>query len=357
MYALRFLLLALLSVGPFELEATRHNKEEQIFGEPTVQSTSGIDNNDAENEEESGLPWNVDGRTQQPEDDDDDDADDTDSGHNCSATPSSRPFPAETFAEAWVCKSPAEQVKTAVAEAAKQAIEARGYFSIAIAGGSLVKMLGAMKDMPEVEWDKWHVAWVDERCVPHNDDESNYKGARDAWLSHVPIPQSQIYTINEALCPGGGGLDTASEAAKDYEKQLRAVSEERLPRGARDLPAFDLLLLGFGPDGHICSLFPGHPLLSDNSGRWILPIGDSPKFPPERITFSLPVVNAAKQVMLVGTGEAKADVVRQVFNPPCELPCAKAHGAGPNKPIWILDEPAAAGLPAESELFDLKHFD
>eukprot|EP00928_Gymnodinium_smaydae_P078381 TRINITY_DN6227_c0_g2_i1.p1 TRINITY_DN6227_c0_g2~~TRINITY_DN6227_c0_g2_i1.p1 ORF type:complete len:283 (-),score=46.96 TRINITY_DN6227_c0_g2_i1:66-857(-) len=260
-------------------------------------------------------------------------------------------------AEAWVCASPAEQVKIAVGKAAEEAIGAHGYFSVAIAGGSLVKMLGAMKDMPGVQWDKWHVAWVDERCVPHSHDESNYKGARDAWLCNVCIPESQIYAIDEKLCPGGGGLDTASKAAAEYEERLRAVPNECLPRDDKGLPVFDLLLLGFGPDGHICSLFPGHPLLSEDSGRWILPIGDSPKPPPERITFSLPVVNAAKQVMLVGTGEAKADVLRQVFNPPCELPCAKASGAGPNKPIWILDKPAATGLPADSPLFELKNFD
>ena len=88
-------------------------------------------------------------------------------------------------------------VAAAVAAAASQAIAERGAFFIAIAGGSLVKMLGAMADLPGIEWGKWHVAWVDERCVPLADPESNYGGALAAWLSKVPIPGEQVHTIED----------------------------------------------------------------------------------------------------------------------------------------------------------------
>lgn len=243
-----------------------------------------------------------------------------------------------------ICAAPSARVATIVKDAAERAVASRGAFAIAIAGGSLVKMLGEMASIPGVEWDKWHVAWVDERCVPHEDKESNYGGARDAWLSKVPIPPSQVHAIDEKLCPGGGGLPVATAAAEEYERRLRALPA--IPHSASGLPVFDLLLLGFGPDGHVCSLFPGHPLLEDSTGRWILPIGDSPKLPPERITLSMAAVNSAAKVVLVGTGEGKAEVVKSAFLPGCELPCAKAVGADlASPPAWVLDAAAAALLP------------
>jgi len=241
------------------------------------------------------------------------------------------------------------RVSELVREAAQSAIDRRGAFCLAIAGGSLVKILGGMARLPGIKWEKWYVAWVDERCVPHADRESNYGGAHEAWLSKVPIPQKNIFAIDEKLTPGGGGIDVAKQAAQDYEGRLRELPKAVLPRhdGKNGLPSFDLLLLGFGPDGHICSLFPEHPLLSDRSGRWILPIGDSPKPPPERITLSLPAVNAASQVMVVGTGDGKADIVRQVFDADkaCSLPCARAWGTSPQGPTWVLDKAAASFLP------------
>eukprot|EP00191_Tetraselmis_sp_GSL018_P006102 CAMPEP_0177619284 /NCGR_PEP_ID=MMETSP0419_2-20121207/26158_1 /TAXON_ID=582737 /ORGANISM="Tetraselmis sp., Strain GSL018" /LENGTH=243 /DNA_ID=CAMNT_0019118501 /DNA_START=90 /DNA_END=817 /DNA_ORIENTATION=- len=176
-----------------------------------------------------------------------------------------------------------------VKSVAAEAIATRGAFSVGIAGGSLVKMLAGMLDTDGIEWNKWHLFWVDERCVPHSDPESNYGGAAAALLSKVPIPDSQIHPINETLCDGRTGM--AEAAARDYDQTLKALPEMVLPRRG-ELPAFDLLLLGFGPDGHICSLFPHHPLLGTADERWVLPIADSPKPPPERITLSLPVVNA-----------------------------------------------------------------
>lgn len=284
------------------------------------------------------------------------------------------------------------RVAEIVRKAAADAIAEKGSFTIAIAGGSLVKMLGAMAaldadpsagDEPDggdspgmfggfvnklkgfiglgegqspIEWDKFHVAWVDERCVPHDSPDSNYGGAKDAWLDHVPIPRQQIYPINEAIVTdwSGGQSSMADQVASDYEHQLRLISESVLPRagprwdddpqqtGHEGMPVFDLLLLGFGPDGHICSLFPGHDLLDDESERWILPISDSPKPPPERITFSMRAVNSAKKVVLVGTGDGKAGVVGTAFTPGTELPCTMIAGS----PLWLIDAPAASTLPA-----------
>jgi 6-phosphogluconolactonase len=232
----------------------------------------------------------------------------------------------------------AARVATLVSQAADAAITERGAFVLAIAGGSLVKMLGAMASMSNVNWEKWHVAWVDERVVPHSDPESNYGGALSAWLSKVPIPAAHIYAIDEKAA-----ATSAEAAAAEYERVLRALPSTILRLASDGLPRFDLLLLGFGPDGHICSLFPGHPLLTDASNRWVLPISDSPKPPPQRITLSLPAVNAARKVILVGTGEGKKEVVKASLSPGCSLPCALI--AESSQPLWLLDQPAAALLP------------
>eukprot|EP00929_Paragymnodinium_shiwhaense_P064646 TRINITY_DN32410_c0_g1_i1.p1 TRINITY_DN32410_c0_g1~~TRINITY_DN32410_c0_g1_i1.p1 ORF type:complete len:553 (-),score=91.88 TRINITY_DN32410_c0_g1_i1:76-1698(-) len=248
----------------------------------------------------------------------------------------------------------AGRVAVVVAAAADAAIADRGAFSIAIAGGSLVKMLGGMASLPGVQWDKWHVAWVDERCVPHDHAESNYGGALAAWLSKVPIPKEQVYAIDASLCPGGGGEKVAVAAAEEYEARLRAIPADKLPRRG-DMLAFDLLLLGFGPDGHICSLFPGHKLLDDTSGKCVLPIWDSPKPPPERISLSMGVVKAASEVVLVGSGDGKKEVVRDALSPGCPLPCARAFSArGVAK--WLLDGPAAALLGDARGSFELRRF-
>eukprot|EP00232_Nephroselmis_pyriformis_P004088 CAMPEP_0182909662 /NCGR_PEP_ID=MMETSP0034_2-20130328/35879_1 /TAXON_ID=156128 /ORGANISM="Nephroselmis pyriformis, Strain CCMP717" /LENGTH=258 /DNA_ID=CAMNT_0025045929 /DNA_START=59 /DNA_END=835 /DNA_ORIENTATION=+ len=223
----------------------------------------------------------------------------------------------------------------------KAAIAAHGAFTIGIAGGSLVKMLAAMKDVEGIEWDKWHIFWVDERCVPHSDPESNYGGAHKVLLQQVPIPGAQVHAINDALCATNEGA--AGPAAEDYDARLKALPEAVLPRKG-SLPSFDLLVLGFGPDGHICSLFPGHPLLDVADARWILPISDSPKPPPERITFSLPVVNAAAAVCFVGCGGGKAEMCHVILDTkPAkgEIPAAMVDGSG-GRVTWIMDAAAAA---------------
>ena len=242
----------------------------------------------------------------------------------------------------------AVEVATVVANAARAAISARGNFVIAIAGGSLVKMLGAMATLPGIEWQKWTVLWVDERCVPHTDSESNYGGAAKAWLSKVDIPAEQILAIDQAAMEGAGYDNepaVAEAAAIAYETRLHALDHSVLPRNEAGLPIIDLALLGLGPDGHICSLFPDHPLLTDPSNRWVLPISDSPKPPPARITLSLPVVNAATNVVLVGTGAAKQEPVFRTFSErTCSLPCALARPSA-GLPLWILDPDAAGTLP------------
>ncbi|KAG0454289.1 hypothetical protein HPP92_025593 [Vanilla planifolia] len=185
----------------------------------------------------------------------------------------------------------------------------RGAFTVVISGGSLVKSLRKLVESPYVDsvnWGKWHVFWVDERVVPKDHPDSNYKSAYDGFLSKVQIPTGQVYAINDSL--------SAEGAAADYETCLKhLVSTGALQLSpSTGFPKFDLMLLGMGPDGHIASLFPGHPLLGENE-RWVTFLENSPKPPPQRTTFTFPVINSSSHISLVVTGAGKADAVHQAL--------------------------------------------
>ncbi|KAG2644756.1 hypothetical protein PVAP13_2KG376031 [Panicum virgatum] len=161
--------------------------------------------------------------------------------------------------------------------------------------------------LESVDWSKWHVFWVDERVVPKDHEDSNYKLAFDGFLSKVPIPPGQVYAINDAL--------SAEGAADDYEACLKQLVKNGViaMSTATGFPRFDLQLLGMGPDGHIASLFPGHPLVNEKE-RWVTYIKDSPKPPPERITFTFPVINSSAYIAMVVTGAGKAGPVQKALS-------------------------------------------
>ncbi|KAI5396787.1 hypothetical protein KIW84_062854 [Lathyrus oleraceus] len=185
-----------------------------------------------------------------------------------------------------------------VAQLSTKFTKERGAFTVALSGGSLIKYLRKLVDSPyaeTIDWSKWHVFWVDERVVPKDNLESNYKLANDGFLSKVPIPPLNVYSIDDSLPPDG--------AADVYETTLRRlVTSNVIATSTNGLPKFDLMLLGMGPDGHVASLFLGHPLLNEDQ-KWISFLNDSPKQPPERITFTFPVINASSNVAMVVTRE------------------------------------------------------
>ncbi|TVU08831.1 hypothetical protein EJB05_42246 [Eragrostis curvula] len=186
----------------------------------------------------------------------------------------------------------------------------RGAFTAVLSGGSLIKALRKLTEPPyldSVDWSKWHVFWVDERVVPKDHEDSNYKLALDGFLSKVPIPTGQVYAINDAL--------SAEGAADDYETCLKQLVKNGViaMSAATGFPKFDLMLLGMGPDGHIASLFPGHPLVNENQ-KWVTYIKDSPKPPPERITFTFPVINSSAYIAMVVTGAGKAGAVQKALS-------------------------------------------
>ncbi|KAL0063193.1 suppressor of los1-1 [Marasmius tenuissimus] len=224
-----------------------------------------------------------------------------------------------------------------VIKAQKDAIDKKDRFTVAISGGSLPKMLGGLVDNPATKWDKWQVFYADERVVPLDHPDSNHKLCTDTLFSKVPIPSGNIRPIDVSL------LDDLEELSDSYEKEL--IREFAQKDSARS-PVFDLILLGMGPDGHTCSLFPGHELL-DEEDRWVAYLEDSPKPPPKRITLTYHVLNHAARVVFVATGEGKADILSQVLDyPEAGLPASRVRPAYPGSVYWFID--AAAGSKLES---------
>ncbi|KDP41323.1 hypothetical protein JCGZ_15730 [Jatropha curcas] len=230
-----------------------------------------------------------------------------------------------------------------IAELSEASVKERGVFAIALSGGSLIGLMGKLCEAPyskTVDWAKWYIFWADERVVAKNHADSNYKLAKDGFLSKVPIVPSHVHSINDSV--------SAEEAANEYEFVIRQLVKTRTisVSDISDCPKFDLILLGMGPDGHVASLFPSHSVLDANN-EWVTFITDSPKPPPERITFTLPVINSASNVAVVVAGEGKAEAVHMAIDdigPDCPLVPARMVQPTKGKLAWFLDMPAASKL-------------
>ena len=235
-----------------------------------------------------------------------------------------------------------ERAAALTLEAAREAIAARGRFTVALTGGSSpvgAYELLARLSSEEAEWEKWVVFLGDDRFVPPDDDRSNYGQARRTLLSHVPIPKEQIYAV-------ATDAPTVEEAAARYADTLSQVFGQ--PSDGPP-PAFDLILLGMGDDGHTASLFPGYPSLSV-SDRWVIPSPPGTLPPPvDRITFTFPVLNAARQVLFLVNGAKKATPVRDILEGGAGIRERPAAGVRPSGGAltWLLDEAAASLLTAK----------
>lgn len=221
-----------------------------------------------------------------------------------------------------------------VAHLAAEATGARGRFLVAFSGGSLLDILAPALGSPplrdSIDWLTWHVFWADERWVPRSSPESNYGDAAQQLFKRVSIPEEQIHAADDSLSP--------SETAQAYESDLAKVFQP----GAGKVPQFDLILLGIGEDGHTASLFPNHPVLKEIR-RWVIPVWDAPKPPPIRITMTLPVINNARNVVIVAAGPGKADILSKVFNPGVIQPKLPAQLVNPSagELQWFIDRAAS----------------
>jgi 6-phosphogluconolactonase len=203
---------------------------------------------------------------------------------------------------------------------AAKAVAERGSFFCSLSGGTTplncYRILAAPLISSKVNWERTHVFWGDERCVPEGDGERNDEAALDALLRKVPIPSKNIHRIPA----------TEPDAAERYESDLRGVFSS-LPLKeslsvSSDIPRFDLILLGMGPDGHTASLFPGQPGVEEKT-LLVVRVDGAPKPPPARVTFTLPLINAARHVAFLVTGKDKNAALRRVLNGDPALPASR----------------------------------
>lgn len=222
----------------------------------------------------------------------------------------------------------------------------RGSASVVLTGGRNGNgLLAALADSPErdsVDFSRLEVWWGDERFLPEGDPERNVTQAREALLDSVPVDLSRVH----AMAPSDGAYgDDVEAAAAAYAAELAAAAGQ-LPDGAPGVPAFDVLLLGVGPDAHVASLFPEHAGVREEE-RTVVGVRGAPKPPPVRISLTLPAIRAAREVWLLAAGEDKADAAALALSG-ADAERAPAAGAyGSSRTVWLLDEAAAAQLPPE----------
>ena len=221
---------------------------------------------------------------------------------------------------------------------ANGAINARGKFHVALSGGTtpraLYKLLALPKFSERIPWDRVHVYFGDERTVPPDHSDSNYRMAKEALFDHVPIPPAHIHRIQAEL-------EDPHAAANEYTRELTG----NLPLSAQGVVQFDLLLLGVGSDGHIASLFPATPVLYERAR--LVEAVHVESMDTWRITLTLPVIDHARNVWILVSGDAKAPIIRDVFatqrTPPYPVQLINPLGILE----WHLDQAAAKLLPEE----------
>lgn len=215
-------------------------------------------------------------------------------------------------------------------ELGEAAVAERGFFAVVLAGGSTPEatyeaLARDYADRPF--WRNTHVFFGDERTVPPEDEDSNYRMAREALLDHVQV--ASVYRMKGDLTP--------EMAAAEYERDLQGFF------GGVETPVFDLIQLGIGGDGHTASLFPRTPAL-DVRDRWVA-TNPVEKLDTDRLTLTVPVLNAARAVWFLVAGEGKAEAVAEVLEgdaDPYEYPSKLVRPEG--GPVWMLDRAAASGL-------------
>jgi 6-phosphogluconolactonase len=222
-------------------------------------------------------------------------------------------------------------------EIAGESVRANGRFSVALSGGStprrIYELLAGEEFAARVDWSKAHVFFGDERCVPPDDEASNYRMARDTLLARVSVPVRNVHRMI--------GEGDAVANARLYEGELRSFF------GEGSVPAFDLVMLGLGDDGHTASLFPATPALEER-GAWVV-ANWIEKLGAYRLTLTAPVINHAAHVMFVVSGAGKAGRLSEVLNglpEPLRLPAQLIRPAGGTLE-WFIDRAAASKLGGE----------
>jgi 6-phosphogluconolactonase len=218
---------------------------------------------------------------------------------------------------------------------AKDSIERNGRFSVAVSGGStpraMHRLLGQGPYLVEINWQRTDIFWVDERLVPFDDPASNFGAAKTDWLDKIPIPASQVHPMPGQRQPEVG--------AEEYQSELEKFFYDR----QSNFPIFDLIFLGIGTDGHTASLFPG-ATIALATDKWVLGVkGGNPDV--FRLTLTLAVLNHARCICFMVSGNSKAPIMKTVFlDSEAQLPAQLVRPLN-GKLLWLLDEAAASLLP------------
>jgi 6-phosphogluconolactonase len=220
------------------------------------------------------------------------------------------------------------------------AIQTQGRATIALSGGSTPKPLYERLATADLAWDKLHIFWGDERCVPSDHPDSNERMARLAWLDRVPFPAANIHPVpTQAADPAA--------AAQQYAQTL----QDFFGLAAQELPRFDVMLLGMGDDGHTASLFPGTAALEVCDQ--LVTVGQKGDEP--RITLTLPVITQADLILFVVAGANKQTALGQIFAAQADArqyPARFVRSTGQNNLVWLLDQAAAEGIPNNIPIID-----
>ena len=220
-----------------------------------------------------------------------------------------------------------------LARAAAEHFVAKSPRTVALSGGSTPKILFELLADPNepfrdrIPWSDIHFFWSDERHVPPDHPESNYRMAYEAMLSRVPVVPGNVHRVPSENA-------NAAEAASEYEQTLIETTQQTLPQ-------LDLILLGLGPDGHTASIFPGSEVLHETKRLVAAPWVE--KFQAYRITMTLPLLNNGASVVFLVSGAEKAKIVKEVLEGPEKYP-AQAIKPTHGKLLWMLDEGAASEI-------------
>jgi 6-phosphogluconolactonase len=210
--------------------------------------------------------------------------------------------------------------------------------SLVLTGGAIgIQVLTEVTAAPArdaVDWRSLHIWWGDEAFLPSGDPARVETQARAALLDHVDVSQDRVHPMPSLDGPDGSDQDAAADR---YASALRTAA---LAAGNDAVPAFDVLLLGIGPDAHVASLFPGMPALTED-GRSVVGVTAAPKPPPTRISLTLPAIRSARDVWIVAAGSEQADAVARALSSadPVRVPAAGARGR--QQTLFLLDRDAA----------------
>jgi 6-phosphogluconolactonase len=222
-------------------------------------------------------------------------------------------------------------------------VSAAGRANLVLTGGGIgtavLAELAAAPARDAVDWQRVDFWWGDERFVPAGHPDRNETGARAALLDAIDVDPARVHPMPG---PDGPDGDDPEAAAARYAAELRAATR---PEDHGPVPAFDVLMLGIGPEGHVASLFPGMPALYDN--RPVVAVRGSPKPPPVRISLTLPSIQAAREVWVLASGAEKSGAIALALSGagPVQLPAAGARGR--QRTLYLLDATAAAKIPSD----------